>query len=183
MTSLFGAQSDTILYAIKGEIDSSISEYFPLGQIKSNMIKRNKELNINKDFLDEVFYKDRNSYLLLNLIYPNANFNVSSRNNLPEQDHIFSRDELKMAGFKEDEINSLFNIRYITSISNKKKSNTPFEEWVSKISLEEKKIHLIPEGNWSVRDYKEFLEKRKELFLSKMKEAINISSGEKVEVI
>ena len=49
--------------------------------------------------------------------------------------------------------------------------------------LEEKKIHLIPEGNWSVRDYKEFLEKRKELFLSKMKEAINISSGEKVEVI
>jgi uncharacterized protein with ParB-like and HNH nuclease domain len=180
ITGLFGGQSDTILYSIKKEIDSSTSPYFPLGQIKFALTKRNKELNITEDFLDNVYYKDRNSYLILNLIYPDTNFNVNAKSNLPEQDHIFSRSELKQAGYKEDQINSLYNIRYLTSIANKKKSNILFKEWVETITLEERKTHLIPDGEWSIENYKEFLEKRKNLFLEKMKEAISFSFDQKV---
>jgi hypothetical protein len=180
ITGLFGGQSDTVLYSIKKEIDASKSPYFPLGQIKFALTKRNKELNITEDFLDNVFYKDRNSYLILNLIYPDTNFNVNSKSNLPEQDHIFSRSELKKAKFNEDQINSLFNIRYLTSIGNKKKSNMPFKEWIESITPEEKKKHLIPKGDWYVKNYEDFLSKRKELFLEKMKEAINYSFEQKV---
>jgi uncharacterized protein with ParB-like and HNH nuclease domain len=180
ITGLFGGQSDTILYSIKKEIDASTSPYFPLGQIKFALTKRNKDLNVTADFLDSVSYKDRNSYLILNLIYPDTNFNVNAKSNLPEQDHIFSRSELKQAGYKDEDINSVYNIRYLTSIANKKKSNMSFKEWMQSISDEEKKANLIPEGEWTIETYKDFLNERKKLFLEKMKESLSLSFDREV---
>src|SRR3989344_3687869 len=56
ITGLFGGQADTILYAIKQEIDQSNHANFPLKEIKSSLIKRNKPLDVNEDFLDSVYY-------------------------------------------------------------------------------------------------------------------------------
>ncbi len=172
LTGLFGGQSDTILYLIKKEIDYSKEQHFPLGQIKSIMRKRNKETDISEDFLDNLYYKDKNSYLVLNLIYPNITLKTNSKNNLPEQDHIFSRSELKKAGYKEKDIDTIFNIGYISSIDNKIKSNTPFKEWFNE---SKRKTHLIPEGEWNIEQYNEFLKERRNLFLKKIKEEISQS--------
>jgi len=180
ITGLFGGQSDTILYSIKKEIDASTNSYFPLGQIKFALTKRNKDLNVTEDFLDSVSYKDRNSYLILNLIYPYTNFNVNAKSNLPEQDHIFSKSELKQAGLKDEDINSVYNIRYLTSIANKKKSNMSFQEWAESISKEEMESNLIPEGEWSIKNYKDFLKERKKLFLEKMKASPSLSFDREV---
>jgi hypothetical protein len=133
------------------------------------MIKRNKELEISKEFLDNLNYKDKHSYLILNLIYPNINFNANSKNNLPEQDHIFSQNELKTAGISDKDTNTIFNIRYITSMSNKKKLKIPFNEWIKDLTPEEKKSHLIPDGNWNITNYNDFLKARRELMLKKIK--------------
>jgi len=122
-----------------------------------------------KEFLDSVFYRDKNSYLILNMIYPNVELKTISKTNLPEQDHLFSQDELKNNSYSKDEINAIYNIRYLTSTSNKKKSKTPFNEWYSSITEDERKMSLIPTGNWNGENYKEFIKERRKLILDKLK--------------
>ncbi len=170
LTGLFGGQADTILYSIKQEIDNKNDETFPLKEIKSSLVKRNKTLDITEEFLDNVSYQDKNSYLILNLLYPNVDLKPASKTNLPEQDHIFSKDELHEKGYSENEINTIYNIRYLTSTSNKKKSKMPFGEWYDSITKEEKQTHLIPTGQWNGDNYKDFIKKRKNLILSKLKD-------------
>ena len=169
LTGLFGGQADTILYAIKQEIDLTSENIFPLKEIKSSLIKRNKSLDITEEFLDSISYQDRNSYLVLNLIYPNVDLRTVSKTNLPEQDHLFSKDELKKKSFSENKINTIYNIRYTASTSNKKKSKVPFKEWYTSISEEEKKTNLLPKGNWDTHNYEEFIAGRRKLFLDRLK--------------
>jgi len=92
-----------------------------------------------------------------------------SKGNLPEQDHIFSRDELKKAGIKEDKINSIYNIRYITQADNRGKKNTLYSVWFDdeKERIDEFKKHLIPEGKWCVENFDKFREERKKLMAQK----------------
>lgn len=172
LTGLFGGQADTILYSLKQVIDNQADGTFPLKEIKSSLVKRNKSLDITEEFLDGVRYQDKNSYLVLNLLYPNIELKTVSKSNLPEQDHLFSRAELTEQGFAPEEINSIYNIRYIPSTSNKKKTDTPFEVWYKSISELEKNMHLIPQGEWSPATYENFLTERKNAFLTKLKAAI-----------
>lgn len=167
LTGLFSGSSDTILYSVKVVLDNNMNS-FPLKEINTEMSVKNRDLNLPDEFLDSVKYKDLNSYLVLNLLYKNINFSPSSRNNLPEQDHIFSQEELKDAKIPEKLINKLYNLRYATSTSNKRKSDTPFREWVRSLSPEEKVEHMIPRGDWSVENYQKFLEERKKLIVSKV---------------
>lgn len=170
LTGLFGGQADTILYAVKQEIDSSNGSLFPINEIKRSMSKRNKSMDITEEFLDNVYYQDKNSYLVLNLMYPGTNLAPNSRSNLQEQDHIFSQDELEKEKFSEEEINTIFNLRYATSIGNKKKTNISFLDWVRDLTPQEKEANLIPNGTWGVESYKDFLIARKRLILSKIRE-------------
>lgn len=169
LTGLFGGQADTILYSLKQEIDKFNDGDFPLKEIRASLVKRNKFLDITEEFLDSVSYRDKNSYLILNMIYPNeVKLNTISKTNLPEQDHLFSQDELKDS-FSKEEINTIYNIRYTTSTNNKKKSDTSFEKWSSSLEEKEKEIFLIPKGEWNSEKYAEFIKERRILFLDKLK--------------
>ncbi len=172
LSSLFGGQADTILYSLKQVIDNQNEEIFPLKEIKASLIKRNKTLDITEEFLDSVRYQDKNSYLILNLLYPNIELKTVSKTNLPEQDHLFSKSELMENGYNGEEINSIYNIRYLGATSNKKKTDTPFEEWYPTISEQEKENHYIPQGSWTSKNYQDFISERKQLFLAKLKAAI-----------
>ena len=174
LTGLFAGASDTILYGIKEAIDNNQGKGFPLTEIKARAVKNNKNLNLTEEFLNSIEYNDKNSYLVLNLIYNNINYNPSSKNNLPNQDHIFSQSELEGADVPEGDINKIFNIRYITSIGNKIKTGTPFKEWIKTISPEERKEHLIPDGEWDIETYHKFLEERKKLMLEKINNSLKI---------
>lgn len=174
LTGLFAGASDTILYGIKEAIDNNQGKGFPLTEIKARAVKNNKNLNLTEEFLNSIEYNDKNSYLVLNLIYNNINYNPSSKNNLPNQDHIFSQSELEGASVPEDDINKIFNIRYITSIGNKIKTGTPFKEWIKTISPEERKEHLIPDGEWDIETYHKFLEERKKLMLERINSSLKI---------
>ena len=46
--------------------------------------------------------------------------------------------------FFKEKIDTIYNIRYLTSTSNKKKSDTPFIEWNSSITKDEKKVRIKP---------------------------------------
>lgn len=165
LTGIFGGQSDSILYKCKEAIDAGSVKSFPAEDIEKRInTETKKTMKLEKDFLDDISYNSRDSYLVLSLCYKGAiNFQPRFKGNLPEQDHIFSQDELDKAKIPEEKINSIYNIRYIGSSENKIKSKTVFSKWISSIGKEEKKRHLIPDGIEGVNDFDRFLERRKKL--------------------
>lgn len=165
LNGIFGGQSDTILYKCKEAIDASSPYSFPAEDIEKRInTETKKSIKLEKEFLDGISYNSRDSYFVLSVCYKGAvNFQPRFKGNLPEQDHIFSYDELHKAKIPEEKINTIYNIRYIGSGENKIKSNTPYSEWIDSIGEEERKRHFIPEGKWGVDKFNEFLGRRKKL--------------------
>lgn len=166
LSGIFGGQSDAILYKCKEAIDKS-SDSFPAEEIENQISSETKRsMKLDSDYLDGISYNSGDSHLVLSVCYKGAiNFQPRMKGNLPEQDHIFSQNELKRANVDEKKINCIYNLRYIGSSENKIKSKTPFKEWINSIGNNKSELrkHLIPEGVQDVNDFEEFLEKRKKL--------------------
>lgn len=174
LSGIFGGQSDAILYKCKETLLSTYNEkQFPALDIEKRInLETKKSMKIDEDILNNVKYNSGDSFLVLSICYKGSiNFKPRLNGNLPEQDHIFSKNELKQAKFPDEMINSIFNIRYISSNENKSKSDTPFADWIKTVEadIDILKKHLIPEGNWEVSNFERFLEKRRILFESTFK--------------
>jgi len=171
LSGVFGGQSDNILYKTKETINNFENDSFPIEELNRS-IKSIKSFDISKEFLDKIKYNSTNSHLLLSLLYPELNFKPKYDGNIPQQDHIFSKKELRSL-FKKEEIDNIGNIRYIGANENNWKKDTSFKDWIKNISQEEREKHLIPEGNWNTNNYKEFIKKRREKIFEKIKEIFN----------
>jgi len=172
LTGVFGGQSDSVLFKTK-EVIEKAETLFPSLELNRQIQSIGKSLEINEDFLNEIRYNSTDSYLLLFLLYKNEklklDFNPVFKGETPQQDHVFSQNELKDAGYSESDRNDIGNIRYITASENQRKSNIPFSKWITQISEEEKKIHLIPPGDWNLDRYPLFLKERKKLMLERLR--------------
>lgn len=173
VTGVFGGQSDNMLYQTK-EVLKGASGLFPVADLNKQIQSVGKSLEVNKDFLDEIEYDSADSYLLLFLLYKNQhlklNFNPAYKGETPQQDHIFSQSELRKAGYSETDINDIGNIRYVTASENLWKSDTPFSQWISQVSPEEKAKHMIPPNDWKADNYRAFLQERKKLMLTNLQQ-------------
>lgn len=171
LTGFFGAHSDSVIYKCKEVIDKSDSLQFPAEDI-DNSFKRdmNKMNELDTDFLEKVKYNSKNSYLVLSLLYNGKiNFSPTMKSNLPEQDHIIPKKQLK-ANYQDSEINSIFNIRYVSLSENRLKAGTSFKEWIDSQSDSKsiKESHIIPAGDWNEHNYLDFIEERKKMFMEKL---------------
>jgi uncharacterized protein with ParB-like and HNH nuclease domain len=169
LSGVFGGQSDTILIKCKNAIDEATPE-FPAKEIEIKIKKETKKvMEITTDDIDKISYNSNNSYLALSVIYKHSiNFQPSLKSNVPEQDHIFSKDELKNAGVKDEAINSLYNIRYIGKAPNQSKSNKPYFIWIKTQTEKDKEMHLIPKKDWNVNEYNDFVKERKQLIMKNL---------------
>ena len=171
LTGAFSGQSDSMLYQAKTVLDKA-ADVFPDADLNRQIQSVGKSLDVNKDFLNEISYNSSDSYLLLFLLYKGQklkiNFNPVYEGQTPQQDHIFSHDELSKVGYSETLINDIGNIRYVTASENKWKSATPFTQWIGSTSQQERDTHLIPPGDWKIESFKDFLVKRKETMLQKL---------------
>jgi uncharacterized protein with ParB-like and HNH nuclease domain len=171
LSGIFGGQADTILYKCKETMAHKKNKLFPSEELEKKInTETKKSMKLDPNILDNVKYGSSDSYLVLSICYGGAiNFKPRMKGNLPEQDHIFSQDELRKAKIPENKINSIFNLRYVGSSENKIKTKTPFAVWIKSIAAKEQKKHLIPKGNWSVKNYDDFLLARKKLIKSSFK--------------
>jgi len=162
LSGIFGGQSDAVLYKCKQAIDEHKGITFPAKDIEDKIGRETKkELKLSPDFLDEVAYNSKYSYLVLSVAYRGAiNFKPKMKGNLPEQDHIFSQNELETAGISSEKINSIYNIRYLGSSDNKSKSDTPFADWTNAVDKNELNKHLVPNGSWDISSFDAFLKAR-----------------------
>jgi uncharacterized protein with ParB-like and HNH nuclease domain len=169
LSGVFGGQSDTILIKCKNAIDESKLD-FPATEIEQKIKRETKKLmDITSDDISKITYNSNNSFLILSLVYKHSiNFQPSLKSNIPEQDHIFSQDELKQNGIDEKDINTIFNIRYVGKSPNQSKSNKPYSQWILTQSQIDKEMHLIPQKVWDINNYSVFLEERKNLILTKL---------------
>lgn len=167
LSGLFGGQSDTVLYKCKEALDKTKLDTFPTDEIKMGIESiKNRRMSVEGDYIDKIKYRSKESYLLLSLCYGNnINFAPLYDGNFPEQDHIFSKHELRTAGVDERLINSIYNIRLVSQIDNRTKSNVPFREWERLLGNNRElvfKTHLIPTDKvWTVDNYQEFIAARK----------------------
>jgi uncharacterized protein with ParB-like and HNH nuclease domain len=170
LSGAFSGQSDTALYKCREAIYKETSKSFPSHAIEANIkTMKTRSMDLNEDIFDHIVYRSKESYLFLSLCYRMAiNFTPQETGNLPEQDHIFSKDELQNASISDEKINSIYNIRYVSLDDNRSKGKTPYSEWVKGLGTHMEKVfktHLIPQGQWSVESFDKFLEARKEEML------------------
>lgn len=172
LTGVFGGQSDGILYKAKKAIDeNSKSKGFPLNELfkKFNESKPALVLEVTKELISGVSYNSKESYFVLSLLYNHSiNFAPKLTDSLPQQDHIISQNELKIAKVPKEKINSIFNLRYVTASDNRKKSDETFIDWNNRLGNVVLDKHFIPHGKWDGSNYDEFLELRKERFLKQI---------------
>lgn len=171
----FSGHSDNVIDKAKKTIDDLNPKLFPSKEINLAFKEMRQSTEVSKEIMKELGYGKPESYLLLYLTYPyDTNFNPSSDANYPEQDHIFSRDELSNASHSEADINRIGNLRLVTSNANRVKSGTPYLEWIEKETAKELELSLIPEKPecWGVKNYLEFVQKREDRILEKVKQAL-----------
>jgi uncharacterized protein with ParB-like and HNH nuclease domain len=164
LSGTFSGQSDNLLEKARKTIDNLYPRKFPAKEINAEF-PSGKKTEIDEEIIKDVSYRSPKSYLLLYLVYPyGINFKPSSDANYPQQDHIFSHDELEKAGYDKEDINQIGNIRLVTTSENQWKSNTPYKEWIKKVSDEKLELALIPDKpeDWDVSNYKEFVQKREQ---------------------
>lgn len=170
LTGVFSGQSDTALFKCKEAIDSQSFTEYPALAIENKIGKETrKSFKVDSDTLDKVKYNSKDSYLVLSVCYQGAvNFKPRAKGNLPEQDHIVSRAELQNAGIEEEKINTIYNIRYVSTTENRTKGDKTFNNWIESFSNadEIRKEHRIPAGSWSAANFDAFIEARKRLLLS-----------------
>lgn len=174
LSGVFGGQSDTILHKCKVAIDECQHDRFPAKEIEEKIKKETKKLmDVTVEDIEKISYNSPNSHLVLSIVYKSAiNFQPALKANIPEQDHIFSQYELRNK-YTEQQINTIFNIRYVGKAPNQSKSNKQFSEWIKTQSEDDRKMHLIPKGNWNTDTYLNYIEERKKMILDAFKYQIS----------
>lgn len=170
----FSGHSDNALEKARKTIKDHITQSFPAKEINAEFKGMRKITEINLEILKDTKYANSESFLLLYLLYPyDTNFTPSSDKNYPEQDHIFSSHELETL-YAPADINRVGNIRLVTLNANRRKSDTPYKDWIKGEKPKELELTLIPgkPEDWNVGNYTEFVQMRETKILEKVKEAL-----------
>ena len=145
---------------------------FPIDEISKYMEERT---GMNYDFSENMLH---DLDLILNIIQGGVFEIPKKRGWSLERDHIFPSSILEKKGFPEDLINSVGNFRYINKIRNILKSNDLPEENTEFYGSDErtlKELFMEARGNLTEKTFKNFVEKRKELIMSRVNEFLGFS--------
>ena len=145
---------------------------FPIDEISKYMEERT---GMNYDFSENMLY---DLDLILNIIQGGVFEIPKKRGWSLERDHIFPRSILEKKGFTEDLINSVGNFRYINKTRNILKSNVLPEENTEFYGSDEwalKELFMKARDNLTEETFKNFVQKRKELIMSKVNEFLGFS--------
>jgi len=176
----FGGQPDSVLKAIRKILNHNKTKEFPIGEIIAKFSGGPKSIIINKEDIDEILslkYGRSDVGPILMLLYPSFKFEVHKFH----VDHIYpksayKKDILIKKGVKLDNVNDyiahvddLANLQLLLSTTNEEKQNMDFDEWFNKEfrtddeKNQNRKINYLPKMDYSYVNFKDFLEKRKDL--------------------
>lgn len=185
---IFGSQSDAIITQIrkafttdidKSFFDASIAE-FPSENIFKN-IKR--DISIGDEYLDELLKTqkdDKYAFSILALLYPALDY----KNNDFHKDHLHPESKYEQLS-DENKIkygwevyNSIYNLQMLDANENMSKQDKNLSDWVTMEIKNKERLsflnnHLIPDVNFELSNFDEFITKRKEILKTKLKSILN----------
>lgn len=179
----FGSSADSVLMQSRRAYTQDIDKYyigediisFPSQKINSEL---KKVSDVGIDYIEELLMSQKDhryTFSLLAMLYPDLDY----RNNNFHQDHLHpaaSYNNLK----QEDKdkygwsvYNSVLNLQMLDANENESKNAQPLEEWIAKQTNANNldrflENHLIPNVNFSLDNFSEFIEKRKAMLTEKL---------------
>lgn len=140
-SGIWGSGLDTMLLALRSEIRENGAHGFPIEHVDAAMARLGKATRFEAAEIEELLslrYGDRQTFVLLSLLYPGMDFR-----NTFHIDHIFPRDlfrksALKKAGFPDDLLDSLIadcnmipNLQLLEGPLNNEKRAKPPHTWMA----------------------------------------------------
>ncbi len=119
-----------------------------------------------------------NVYLTLHLIQGLSGAHVQYKRNAPEVDHIFPRSELRRKGVDEDLINDLANFWILAQGKNRNKSNRRPRDYFADVGKRQLRNALIDPALLDYRQYKRFIETRREAMLKRIETILGLSDAD-----
>jgi uncharacterized protein with ParB-like and HNH nuclease domain len=184
----FGASADNILTqsrrAFTNEIENcfiqSTNNEFPAKEINSEI---KKITNVGDDFVEDILTtqkEDRYSFPILAMLYPDLDY----KNNNFHKDHLhpastydsLKEEDKEKYGWKT--FNSILNLQMLDANENMSKQDISLEDWINEQTADKDRDkflinHLIPDVDLKLDNFWEFIEKRKELLVAKLKSILN----------
>ena len=183
LKGVFGGQSDSVLTGIRKVLKSNFKkQIFPFEQIKAEFASNDaKSSTLSDEVIDDILKTQTdapNSYAILALLYSHLRYDSIAYH----KDHLHPAAKfckLKESDFssKEDydfyrnaeHWNSILNLQLLDGSTNESKNDEDLSEWVKNKNID-LKSHLIPEGvSLDFKDFRIFIEKRKELLATTIK--------------
>jgi len=187
----FSGTPDNVLLPLRRIISNNSKSEYPLNEITDHLGRTNRSLQFTEKEIDallEYKYNQKHTFAILTLLYPHLDYN-----NQFHKDHIFPKDlfkrrTLKKKGFSKEKIdfymnnyNYIGNLQLLPGSYNASKNNKEFKQWldstIQNTDEYEKylKTHYIPDNiSLDFNNFKEFLEKREELIIKKLKTVLLI---------
>lgn len=184
----FGSSADSVLMQSRRAYTQDIDKYyieegiisFPAQKINSEL---KKVSDVSIDYIEELLMSQKDhryTFSLLAMLYPDLDY----RNNNFHQDHLHpaaSYNNLKQEDkdkYGWNVYNSVLNLQMLDANENESKNAQPLEEWIAKQTNANNldkflENHLIPNVNFSLDNFSEFIEKRKAMLTERLVALIN----------
>ena len=189
---VFGGSSDVTLSQVRHAFTDNFEEMkikdeiveFPLSAINS---KIKKDISVSQEFMKELLCiqkDDKYAFSLLSLLYPHLDY----RNNHFHKDHLhpistFTKEfityltvteEIKEKYYQRCVYNGIYNLQMLDANENMSKNDKSLKAWIEEETKNQDKKqflenHLIPAIDFSIENFKEFIDKREEILLDKLK--------------
>ena len=186
LKKVFSGQPDNVIRPIRDIIRENGNNEFPITEIIDKFKGTNKSIQFTEDDIDEYLLKLRygksETLSVLMLLYPSLDFS-----NKFHEDHMYPRSKFKKSylrkmGISEDRldtyidsVNDIGNLQLLAAQLNEEKLDTDFDVWFHKQQVTDtdkiqyRKIHYLPDMDYTYDMYLEFIEKRKKLLKKQLK--------------
>lgn len=185
---LFGGTSDNVLSQMRRTFTDNVSEIkikseimaFPIDNIFTHI---RKDTSVGEEFIEETLFTQMDNqyaFSILSLLHPNLDY----KNNNFHKDHIHPASTYKKLSEENKEkygwyaFNSIFNLQMLDANENMSKKDLSLKEWVEKETNEDNKeqflnLHVIPNVDFSLENFSEYIEKRKAILMERLKTLLN----------
>lgn len=185
----FSGQPDNVIRPIRDIIRDNGNDDFPIDQIIDKFKGTNKSISFGVDDIEEYLlklkYGKSETLSTLMLLYPSLDFS-----NKFHEDHMYPKSKfrksyLRKMGVPEekldeylDTVNDISNLQLLPAQLNEEKLNTDFDVWFNAEQptetdkIQYRKIHYLPEMEYTYPEFLSFIAKRKELLEAKLKDLL-----------
>lgn len=185
----FSGQPDNVIRPIRDIIRKNGTGDFPISQIIDRFKGTNKSILFTEDDIDEYLlklkYGKSETLSTLMLLYPSLDFS-----NKFHEDHMYPKSKfrksyLRKMGVPEekldeyiDTVNDISNLQLLPAQLNEEKLNSDFDTWFNTEQITEtdkiqyRKIHYLPDMEYTYPVFLAFVAKRKEFLKSKLKDIL-----------